>query len=134
MEFNPNRFTLDDCRIACCYHPSCLVWAPATTARGGCLWGGVDTVCSGNVSAAGGMRKAFQPPKDSYDFSAAKFDDSAWQPVDVPHDSLVNGTFTDSKDAHHGFLPRNVSWYRKVGCILLYVCVSTSPWRGMCRT
>lgn len=25
----------------------------------------------------------------------------------------MNGTFTNSGDYHHGFLPRNVSWYRK---------------------
>lgn len=64
----------------------------------------------GTLNAAntiGGQRPAFQPVKVDYAFSAAAFDDSAWPLIDVPHDSLVNGTFTDSPDTHHGFLPRN---------------------------
>ena len=61
------------------------------------------------------MRKTYQPPKEMYTFAEEALDDSTWPLVDVPHDSLVNGTFTDSGDDHHGFLPRNVSWYRKVG-------------------
>ena len=56
---------------------------------------------------------SFQPLKYDYAYSTASFDDSSWNLVDVPHDSLVNGTFVDNGDDHHGYLPRNVSWYRK---------------------
>jgi sacsin len=35
------------------------------------------------------------------------------QLVDVPHDSMINGTYAERYDNHHGSLPRNVSWYRK---------------------
>jgi hypothetical protein len=30
MEHNPNRFTAEDCRIGCCYEPTCMVWASGT--------------------------------------------------------------------------------------------------------
>lgn len=53
------------------------------------------------------------------------FDDSAWRPVDVPHDYVVEGTFSESNpdrraellrpDWHwlHGFLPVGPAVYRK---------------------
>lgn len=31
----------------------------------------------------------------------------------MPHDSVINGTYTQDADFHHGALPRNISWYRK---------------------
>jgi beta-galactosidase/beta-glucuronidase len=42
-----------------------------------------------------------------------EFADSSWDVVDLPHDFSINGTFTNNGDTHHGYLPRNVSWYRK---------------------
>jgi beta-galactosidase len=44
-----------------------------------------------------------------------EFDDSAWRPVDVPHDWSIEGPF-DEKNATGGaggFLPAGVGWYRK---------------------
>lgn len=41
--------------------------------------------------------------------------DSAWQPVSVPHDWAISGPFdAEAKAAgENGFLPSGVSWYRK---------------------
>lgn len=41
--------------------------------------------------------------------------DREWAVVDAPHDFIAEyGNFTeDSSDQHHGYLPRNASWYRK---------------------
>ena len=41
------------------------------------------------------------------------FDDSAWRSVDLPHDWVVEGTFTPDANLSHGFLPAGVGWYRK---------------------
>ena len=113
MEHNPNRFTPDDCRIGCCYEPTCLAWQHDGAKS--CLWGGSNSTCTGQPknNAYGGRRASFQPVKTDYKFAGRDYDDSHWPLLDVPHDALVNGTFTDTTDSHHGYLPRNVSWYRK---------------------
>ena len=41
------------------------------------------------------------------------FDDSNWRVIDVPHDFVVEGSFTRSADQAHGYLPFGVGWYRK---------------------
>jgi beta-galactosidase len=46
----------------------------------------------------------------------AVFDDSTWQPVDVPHDWSIAGPFDQRNPARGegGFLPTGVGWYRKM--------------------
>ncbi len=47
---------------------------------------------------------------------ADKFDDSQWQHIDVPHDYVLGGKYTNSDDhaqRGHGYLPYDVGWYRK---------------------
>jgi len=47
-------------------------------------------------------------------YIAADFDDSAWQEIDLPHDSAIAGPFTDNVSSSMGRLPSpGVSWYRK---------------------
>ncbi|HEV2968525.1 MAG TPA: glycoside hydrolase family 2 TIM barrel-domain containing protein, partial [Pirellulales bacterium] len=41
------------------------------------------------------------------------YDDSSWQRVDVPHDYIVEGTFSEQANKDHGFLPVEPGWYRK---------------------
>ena len=44
MEHNPNRFSEQDCRLACCYDPNCLVWQAFPIAKGRmCYHGYVST-------------------------------------------------------------------------------------------
>lgn len=41
------------------------------------------------------------------------FDDSAWRVVDLPHDYVVEGQFTQSEPYSQGSLPRENAWYRR---------------------
>ena len=45
--------------------------------------------------------------------ASPEFDDSSWQTVDVPHDWAVEGPFNRENNLDHGFLPKEVGWYRK---------------------
>lgn len=40
-------------------------------------------------------------------------DDSDWRQVDLPHDFVVEGTFSANASASQGFLPFGVGWYRR---------------------
>jgi len=42
------------------------------------------------------------------------FNDAGWRAVDLPHDWVVEGTFTREAGPSHGYLPTGVGWYRKV--------------------
>lgn len=44
---------------------------------------------------------------------AAAFADDSWRSVDTPHDFVVEGAYSPNNDMEHGFLPFNVSWYRR---------------------
>lgn len=45
---------------------------------------------------------------------AVSFDDSAWQPVRLPHDWAIAGPYQPTGDPHTGKLPwRGTGWYRK---------------------
>ncbi|HET6170443.1 MAG TPA: beta-galactosidase GalA, partial [Terracidiphilus sp.] len=56
-----------------------------------------------------------------FDFAKAKFDDSKWRPLDLPHDWAVELPFVDDKEQEsHGFKPlgrryplTSVGWYRR---------------------
>lgn len=41
------------------------------------------------------------------------FNDRNWRVVHLPHDYVVEGTFTPTADASHGSLPVTTAWYRK---------------------
>jgi len=46
--------------------------------------------------------------------AAAHFNDSGWGVVDVPHDFLIGGNYSEYGDAEEGArLPRGDGWYRK---------------------
>ncbi len=45
--------------------------------------------------------------------AAAAYDDQGWRTLHLPHDFVVEGTFTPTADAGHGSLPTDVGWYRK---------------------
>lgn len=41
------------------------------------------------------------------------YEDSGWRSVHLPHDYVVEGTFTPRADTSHGSLPSPPAWYRK---------------------
>ena len=45
--------------------------------------------------------------------AAARFNDRAWRIVHVPHDFIIEGTFSPTADVSHGSLPTTTGWYRK---------------------
>lgn len=113
---NPNRVTPFDCATACAYNPECFVWIQYQRS---CYHGNASTVCTHvdtpQYPTSGGMRQAPYPLRTNYSYSAAGFDVSGLQLVDVPHDAhiVTNNSFTNGTDMFHGYLPRNVSYYAK---------------------
>ena len=47
------------------------------------------------------------------DPTVPSFNDQAWRVVHLPHDYVVEGTFTPKADPGHGSLPTAPAWYRK---------------------
>ncbi len=45
--------------------------------------------------------------------ASPEFSDRDWRRVDVPHDFVVEHTFTPTGDRSHGYLPKGVGWYRR---------------------
>lgn len=84
-----------------------------------CYHGGNTSVCTHDSSAAfnyGGVRTTAPPPVSNYSFGTggASIDDSAWEIVDAPHDFVIlYGGISPDADWKHGYINRNVSWYRK---------------------
>ena len=129
MEHAPNRFSLKDCHLACSYDPDCLVWQAFPIVHGRMCYQGytaMNVTCTPPTSGAkpslmgGGRRAASPSPAFRTDYGFATADasaevDASWVLVDAPHDFIAEyGNFTNNReDVHHGYLPRNVSWYRK---------------------
>lgn len=42
-----------------------------------------------------------------------EYPDQSWDPVNLPHDFLIDGGFTPEANLTHGSLPTDVGWYRK---------------------
>ena len=118
MEHNPNRFSEKDCRTACCYDPDCLVWQQGSNCFHG--YKGMNVTCKKTgANKTGGRRAASPDPafKPNYKFAADASSalDNDWEVVDTPHDFVAErANFSNNpEDFKHGYLQRNVSWYRK---------------------
>ena len=115
------------CESACCGNPACTFWQwceqPCLPASPG--WGcfnGYDT-CTSKESATNYTTMAratlptpIPPPTLCTNASqpcAPTFVDTSWRSVDTPHDFVVEGAYSPTNDMEHGFLPFNVSWYRR---------------------
>jgi len=69
-----------------------------------------------NTNGAGGVLKPvlLQSLADDMQAQASpSFDDSSWRTVHLPHDYLIEGTFTNTANQGHGYLPQTTAWYRK---------------------
>ena len=117
------------CESACCGNPACTFWQFCDPAHK-CLpaspgWGcynGYDS-CAVKEPATnwtGGARSTPPPPKappatctDASLPCSPGFADGAWRTVNTPHDFVVEGPYSPKNDAEHGYLPFNVSWYRR---------------------
>ena len=44
---------------------------------------------------------------------STNYDDQQWQRVHLPHDYVLDGTYSHASDRGHGYLPVQAAWYRK---------------------
>jgi beta-galactosidase len=69
-----------------------------------------------NTNGYGGILNPvlLQSGEDIEDFSPADpdFNDSSWRTVHLPHDYIVEGTFTNAAETSHASLPLANAWYR----------------------
>ena len=71
-----------------------------------------------NIGGPGGIMGSVTlgrlPPQPSEgEERAVGFDDHAWRTVQLPHDYVVEGAFTNTGAVSHGSLPTPQAWYRK---------------------
>ena len=117
------------CLGVCCADSSCDVWqwAVNTSAYEGCWIGQCTGGFQTNAAWIGGQRVVNPPPPSPSPAPAPKpspspctdprclpsTDDSSWRTVDIPHDFVVEGTFSKQASRSQGYLPFGVGWYRK---------------------
>lgn len=125
----PDAHTREECEAACCADPNCETWQFCPVG-GACqpstqpCWIGMITLPLVNDTGwiSSGRSSPFAPAgppppprvqKCPQSPTCAAHDDSSWRKLNVPHDFIVEGTFTPDADRNHGYLPFNISWYRK---------------------
>lgn len=124
---DPSGTTAALCKQACCTDNACAVWQWSEPAQSGGCWRGF---CSGtwnkNNAWVGGNRSAPYPiappppplpPNETFPETKVGYDDSSWQLVNAPHDSLINQSankqLCPDGCSGHSYLPRYDAWYRK---------------------
>ena len=113
-----NYPTADDCRALCCLSRYCRGWVYTPATRTCNIDGETEFSCGQKEpGAVGGMRAvpAEMPELSSEDVKMMQttFDDSEWEIVDAPHDSLIAGNFSVDGPPRQGNLPYRMSYYRK---------------------
>ena len=126
------------CQAACCAQSECVVWQwEAGSGAKGCWMGHAECSASGKGSKGpwiGGSRVEHpggaspgggnvpdpgpHPPE-----AGASYDDSAWEKVQVPHDSIISGIPSQAACpggcSGRSYLPRDVSWCESSAAALL---------------
>eukprot|EP00441_Pelagodinium_beii_P016256 CAMPEP_0197657344 /NCGR_PEP_ID=MMETSP1338-20131121/44569_1 /TAXON_ID=43686 ORGANISM="Pelagodinium beii, Strain RCC1491" /NCGR_SAMPLE_ID=MMETSP1338 /ASSEMBLY_ACC=CAM_ASM_000754 /LENGTH=893 /DNA_ID=CAMNT_0043233691 /DNA_START=38 /DNA_END=2719 /DNA_ORIENTATION=+ len=106
------------CQSTCCQDELCELWQFSANSSdwGGCWTGRKSGDCNDVKGWVSRGRKApppSPPPSPGPNpFSSADYDDSAWRTLDLPHDFVVEGQFSQRADVVHGFLPGRKGWYR----------------------
>jgi beta-galactosidase len=119
----------EHCAKECCSEPSCTVYqfcnsticgyGPKGSVREPACF--IGTYEASQTSVAPGWHAKARPlPPPSPPQTACteawcrpSTDDSGWRNLSVPHDFVVEGTFSESADMAHGFLPYAVGYYRR---------------------
>jgi len=121
--------SLQDCINSCCADDTCEVYqfcAPGEpcdqAGSGGGCWTGLIPSGGCNSGATGWQSRGRHvapppPPTPGTDCTDPRCqpgtDDSKWRVVNVPHDFVVEGNFSQSASTSQGYLPFGVAWYRK---------------------
>ena len=106
----------EECMNDCCADEECAIWqfaSPASQETHGCWIGQSDQCSKGDWESGERTLPAPTPPPATTGPTSRGYDDSKWELVDVPHDAIVSGTYSQGASASHGYLPFNVTWYRK---------------------
>ncbi len=80
---------------------------------------GIDNVLDvivENTSGPGGIGPVqFETldQNETPDEAAINYSDASWRKVHLPHDFVIDGTFSEKDDPGRGALARNLGWYRK---------------------
>ena len=115
----------DDCRGMCCADVMCAIWQYSRAA--GC-WIGQSDDCKqkSNDWVGGGREVPAKPlPPPALDKSTEHdYNDTDWTIVDLPHDALITGEYTQDGPQKQAFLLKNKTYYRKHFSI-------PNDWKGM---
>jgi beta-galactosidase len=109
----------DDCKAACCAANACDVYQWCTNSScspvNSC-WYGSSSDCQpgypGWVSGAGDIPNYPSATNCTNPECRVDFADSAWRTLNLPHDYVVEGTFSPFAAQSHGYLPVTTAWYR----------------------
>eukprot|EP01084_Bolivina_argentea_P215362 365614_1 len=105
---------IDECRNACCGDTNCQTyqWCPNNqTCKGPSCWIGSRDSC---VKGTGWQSMGRPTPAPINGPIKRDYDDSNWTVKNIPHDFIVEtGAFNKNNEESHGYLPKNISWYRK---------------------
>ena len=113
--------SLSDCINACCIDDMCQVYqyceGGACSPQGSC-WTGLQNDCQANRPGWISRGRTSPPPPPPPGSCAVpqcdpRTDDSSWRLLSLPHDFVVEGTFSPTADMAHGYLPFGIGWYRK---------------------
>ena len=99
---------------ACASYADVWEWCTAGSSCGDAsCW--IGTYPNGSSTQAGwvGGRVNSSAPVPVPPEVAPSFDDTTWSVLDIPHDYEVTGAYSQNADGGEGFLPYNVSYYRK---------------------
>eukprot|EP01084_Bolivina_argentea_P215363 365615_1 len=110
--------SISDCRNACCADMNCATyqWCPQGSSKSSCepagsCWIGAINDISKNTGWQSMGRPTPAPPNGP---ATRNYNDNNWMKKNVPDDFVVNtGAFNPANDKSHGYLPKNISWYRK---------------------
>lgn len=122
--------TLEQCAQACCDDWGCEVYqfcaagqtCGGSTSTSAQCWVGSVSQCNNSSNWVSYGRNASSlpvvPPTPGpqpcpASPACANYDDGGWRALAVPHDFVVEGAYSPTADRGHGYLPFNVSYYRK---------------------
>eukprot|EP00117_Sycon_ciliatum_P031891 scpid57417/ scgid24860/ Beta-galactosidase; Lactase len=114
--FATSAKTLESCKASCCDTVGCAIWQWGGQPDNPALacWVGTSESCSPNKAWQSGARNTtINPPPAQSGPTSRSYDDGQWQLVDVPHDAIIGGAYSQNATRSHGYLPYNRTWYRK---------------------
>lgn len=111
---------LNDCIASCCDGCEVYQWCQAGAGcdtPGECWVGALPADCPASEGWLSGGRNSTGPPAPPGDCSEPwcdpQTDDSAWRSLNLPHDFVVEGNFSEDASKSQGYLPFGVGFYRK---------------------